>query len=917
VSISREQTPRETRHVRTRVVGDNTYLDLIVNGESLTLPMNFGQERDTMIPEMAMPNSTLYTSAARPIGAILVSQDLDSCEVSVLGCFWRYGDYLITAKHNAVAIMAGVFQTFLAGTVKASNEKGYVLATNVLPVSNDLFDVDANAIAGDIDVFATKLMPGQWSRVGVGISRVDLNRTGSKYKQDVNAFGFVQRKLMTSVGKTEKDSGLTYVHHTATTNKGFSGSPVYSGNYVVAMHIAGQAQYNVAVRVEQIIMRLPPVTARLPPLPSEIVQESDFGNLTFNTREASWKYNGKKVRVTYDDEFGYHFEDDDGNVMLGIDEDRMRDEFPFHLSRYQQFLRDEAEPTQPPQFASTLANPRNYFNRPLGPAKPGEWGWDDEAARVSTIQNEVKQCVSNYFATRQPSARLECDARAEPKEALVQPAVAPKFTVLPSAPAVHCNATPKDDPIVSAYIDGCLTELKDLGFDPDLYAYPNITKASEAKSVELHLTLYADRLAKVAQPPTEQEMQRVAFLVGELCAENAFEPLVGYRSEECLLGVIDSSAVDSKKSPGQPFQELGLSTNEQVLLKYTKRGFVQLTLNEWESDVIQLKDFIKAEPHKRKKLDEGLLRVITGLPLNKMVQHQAMFIPMLDVAVKNMRKSPIKYGFAPGNPGNIEHLVQWLGEGKIYEADKPNWDYQMYPYYYDIVERVVLSLARRPHDMSEAEFAQYKVDVSRVFYEMKSCCVHRCTRGDMLKSLDGTMKSGWLLTIFVNSMAQLVCDTLIKVRMGLSNDVILSPSCRMVVGGDDTLQKFPDNFDLEAYYQQASLLGVVLEPFEIHKSFNGCSFFSTRFRYQEGVWAYFPMRFTKHIAKLRKTKVDDLPMALASHMYNYCWDNKRFTWFERMFKKFRKEQPELFALNLCKPQLSLKLASKGAELGFC
>jgi hypothetical protein len=176
------------------------------------------------------------------------------------------------------------------------------------------------------------------------------------------------------------------------------------------------------------------------------------------------------------------------------------------------------------------------------------------------------------------------------------------------------------------------------------------------------------------------------------------------------------------------------------------------------------------------------------------------------------------------------------------------------------------------------------------------------------------MKSGWLLTIFVNSLSQVIVDVLIKMRMGLTDEQILASDMRLIAGGDDTLQTFPETFDVSAYYVKAKELGVVLEEFVVHKSFHGCSFFSTKFMNRGGIWEYYPLRFTKHIAKLKTTKLDDLACALSSHMINYCWDVKRFTFFEKMYMKLRKDNPLLFPLTFLKSRQYLQFKSKGAEL---
>jgi hypothetical protein len=122
----------------------------------------------------------------------------------------------------------------------------------------------------------------------------------------------------------------------------------------------------------------------------------------------------------------------------------------------------------------------------------------------------------------------------------------------------------------------------------------------------------------------------------------------------------------------------------------------------------------------------------------------------------------------------------------------------------------------------------------------------------------------------------------------------------MIAGGDDVLQTFPENFDTKRYISEAKKLGLVLEPFIEHESFDGCEYFGTKYRFDEGVWKFKPVRFTKHIEALRRVKIEDLPCALASHMLNYTWDKSRFSFLEKTFRNFRKTHPQIFTLNFLK-----------------
>jgi hypothetical protein len=104
-------------------------------------------------------------------------------------------------------------------------------------------------------------------------------------------------------------------------------------------------------------------------------------------------------------------------------------------------------------------------------------------------------------------------------------------------------------------------------------------------------------------------------------------------------------------------------------------------------------------------------------------------------------------------------------------------------------------------------------------------------------------------------------------RLGYTDEQILSEENLILAGGDDVLQTFEKDIDFEKYRAIAADLGVEISDFKKHKNFDGCSFFSHLFQLnKDKVWQYVPERFTKHIENLRRTNIEDLPMALSSHM---------------------------------------------------
>ena len=761
----------------------------------------------------------------------------DYSELTLVGCFWRFGDWLITAKHVANSVSTGLADVYLAG-VNEDSKGTSRLNKSAVRVDKGLFDIDSNLYDREIDVFVTRLDKKTWAKLGVKAASI---KKDSLYNQTVSAVGFVNGNLVTSAGKTLVNSGSVELWHTATTNRGFSGSPLFSGNSVVGMHVAGSSTNNVAIRTEAIMARL----RRLEETP----------DLVWDEVGQDWKFQGRSWDIEEFDE-DFSLISSNGAVRHGFTREEIYDMFP------------------------------DYGNRD---------SYDDAVDASWSKINFKSRKGKNWADYDDENAPVEQDYICKPPER-----------------PVHCNSSPSVQVEIEAYFSECSDELVSLGYDASKYIFPNIEPGLEERSVRKHLELFAHRNRNIVEPPTLKEKNRCIGLLLEMMIANSYEPNPDYKTTSNLISIIDSSLVKCSKSPGHPYQSEGMPTNANVLNKYTKAGVAQLVLDEWQQP-FQLKCFLKAEPTKHKKIQNDMPRVITGLPLHKMIKHQAIFKEMLFNAVERWRDSPIKYPFSPSSPGHVEHLVRCFEGKKVYESDKTNWDFMFFGFVFDICKEVIKRLAVRPDSMSEEEFNEYLADVDGSFDEVINSSQYRCTNGKVFQPCyPGAMKSGWLLTIFCNSMAQVAVDTLIKMRLGLSDSQITSKDNLIIAGGDDVLQTF-NGVDTEQYLLQAKLLGFELEEFIEHESFDGCEFFSHVFQYHEGIWKYKPVRFTKHIAKLATTKMDDLACALGSHMINYCWDRKRYSFFDKMFRHFRKQYPDKFPITYLKSMNYWRFKVKGYE----
>jgi hypothetical protein len=830
-------------YVSRRVADGEVVHDVVVDGKVYCLT-KLGENEVRVREEMALPGSELYPSMSRPVGCVLVCTD--DTELTLVGCFFRVKNYLVTAKHVANAVFSGTADVYLAGCKEG--RKGNFGVGKSHKVDREVFDIDSNAFKLEADVFVVELPDSKWSKMGV---TAVSHKKRSRYGQTVSAVGFVNNLLMTSTGKTLLDSGPTEVRHTASTHRGFSGSPLFCGKSVVAMHVSGSIESNIAIRMEFILAGLPREESNDVNRERTYDDEKDYNGQSYTAHNVG----RKKVHLMTSGEVDYY------------DEDEYYERYP---SKKQAALPDLNDPTR---WA-------NYDDQ--GP-------WD--------IRNSSKGRYNVHYEDESAPVPSSAPSRA--------------YLELQPRPAVRSNKTPQDGVEIKKYLDDHSEELGVLGYDATKYTYPEIDQRTEEVSLIKHLELYQERCDLVQAKPTRDEFMRAVNLVLTRMAENKFAPNPEYRSDANFEHIIDSSMVKGAKSPGRPYQADGMNTNEQVLKNYSKSGLIEIVKREWDK-AIELKLFLKAEPHKIAKVDKTMARNIAGLPIHKLVKHQAIFREMLDVAVDNWKSSPVVYGFAPGNAGHIENLVKRFNGKTVVESDKSNWDYNYFAWLADMVTEIVVNLAIQPNEMSDEVYAEYLSDVRGSVKEVMYDAVYVTSSGRAFKPREpGIMKSGWLLTIFYNSVAQLLIDTLVLMRLGYSDEIILENV--IVAGGDDVLQTLPRGIKTEDYISEAAKMGFVVTDIKTHKSFNGCEFFSNKFTCREGIWEFQPVRFTKHVAKLYKTKLADLPGTLCSHMGNYCWNTKKYNFFKKMYLDFRKDNPQDFKMSLLKTQRQLQYMCKGFE----
>lgn len=843
-----------------------------VDGRELVLSAD--EETCLHQDEMAMPNSEYFPCRAQPIGAILVTTD--DKDVQIFGVFWRMDEYLVTARHCSNTLYQSTAKVYLASIKPTSKGNFVVDRSNMYRADEQFFSPENNVIASyDVDAFATELTPGQWSTIKVTKASTKVR---SCYGQQIQSHGFTPDGLLVAAsGKTLPDSGHEVLHHTASTQKGFSGSIICCGGSVVGMHVSAAGDHNVAIRKELIQFLIDQGTGLEANTKNK--KKYTYADASYKEmyRQNKWRGGVANLKQMRDGKFAIVL--DNGEATFGWDIQGLVECFGLTGDR----RRDE-----------------DYFEDMIMDtmSKGRHVTFDDDRYR----RNENAD-VKTSKAKRPTQARKKNVAKATSNS----------FTVVEGLKPVHGPSVPTPKPEAVQVIEELKERIDSLGYEEGAFRHPEMTPQAERKSLEKHLDLYEKRHGSITHEPTVDEIARCSSLTAQMLQPASFIPDEHYDQLEGVSDIIHSSIINPGKASGYPHCSQGMPLNKQVLANFGEKGFAQLVINEWRKERIEGKVLIKGEPTKAKKLDSGMPRIVINLPLETTVKHASVFKNLLINIVKQWKKTPVKYAFAPGNPGHIEHLASWL-PGKVWESDKSNWDYMMFPWIVTACRDTVKHLAVRHPNWDENRYRGYLADVDDCFEDIFSKVVYRTSDGAVYTPKhSGIMKSGWFFTIGGNSIAQINVHVMTCIRMGLTDEEILA--LVIIAGGDDVNQQ-PVPGGVEKYVAAAKTLGVDMEIHE-RESMYESEYFSSDLRMGPDGPEFFPKRWTKHIEHLKVVKLEDLADALVSHMENYRHDVLKFTLLEDMYHKLRDKHPAEFPVAKLNARSLLLAKQYGYEHALC
>lgn len=321
--------------------------------------------------------------------------------------------------------------------------------------------------------------------------------------------------------------------------------------------------------------------------------------------------------------------------------------------------------------------------------------------------------------------------------------------------------------------------------------------------------------------------------------------------------------LDMKSSPGYPYMR-NYATNKE-LLGFDGFGFdrtkvlllwveVQKVLNCDFDTILRL--FLKEEPTKRHKIQEGRLRLISCFPTPVQIVWHMCFDYMNDLEIQHVKHIPSKQGMKFVNGEWKFYYDFWRLQGYDVGYDKEAWDWTCHSWIFiaDLQFRYRMGRGKRMTEWFQLASWLYR----QAYFDCKIVL----SNGKVYRQvIPGLQKSGSVNTISTNSHGQIFCYRLAQMRAGLPLGVWPD------VAGDDSLEVKSQTAPIDVYKS----LGVIIKS-----ASEGLEFLGHDLRPNGPE----PLYFFKHVVKALFVEDKDLEQYLDAMACMYVHSYKYWFWEE-------------------------------------
>lgn len=270
------------------------------------------------------------------------------------------------------------------------------------------------------------------------------------------------------------------------------------------------------------------------------------------------------------------------------------------------------------------------------------------------------------------------------------------------------------------------------------------------------------------------------------------------------------------------------------------------------SDTDPILVFIKQEPNKRSKIEEGRCRIISAVGLIDTMTDRVMFGWLRTATLASIGRTPVMIGWAPYD-GGYRFLTKKFAGVDVLCADKSGWDWSVQGWLLlmvrDIIHGLAVEAPQSWHDWVDARWTALFRDALFGF-----------RTGERVRQAGwGVMKSGCYLTIWINSVCQCILHHIACTRLGLE------PRWQeFVCMGDDTAQRSME--DIDTYLGELKNLGARIKEFSVaNGKFEFCG-------HHLEVGKVVPAYKLKHLFKLAYCPDELLGQVLGAYQWAYVYD---------------------------------------------
>ncbi|APG75771.1 hypothetical protein 2 [Hubei sobemo-like virus 29] len=305
------------------------------------------------------------------------------------------------------------------------------------------------------------------------------------------------------------------------------------------------------------------------------------------------------------------------------------------------------------------------------------------------------------------------------------------------------------------------------------YGWPKFGHAAELRSLHYHASL---RDKTRSDGPSREAREAIVQGVAEQYSSATWSIPEDFLQFSHFERVVKN--LDWTSSPGYPYMRR--APTNRILFNVNSIGVPDPDKVSWMWEVVQnqirdrvsdpIRLFIKAEPHKLKKLEDGRYRLISSVSVVDQLIDHMLFGDMNESLVENWLNVPSKIGWSHLWGGWRSIPRDWVA------VDKSSWDWTMQSWVCEMVLEVRLRLCSNP-SQEWLDLAQWR------YRELFLNPLFVTSGGWILRQMrPGVMKSGCVNTIADNSIAQSILDVRVCYELGLSPEPLMSL-------GDDTYQK--------------------------------------------------------------------------------------------------------------------------------